>query len=163
MPASERRSGEEVVLPVYLVEERQSVQVAEGEVVGLGFRPFLDPSCTVGLDEDDSGPVLPGVFFARVAGVSFHDDILQLPHFRAGRRVEIRHEPDNPTDHNALAVLGGGRRVGYVPSPIARLLAPAGTRSGRGLVVMEWSTNGVRHGLSVLGSMHVNVSVSPPT
>ncbi len=76
--------------------------------------------------------------------------------------IEIHHEPDNPTDRNALAVFGGGQRVGYVPSPIANQLAPAGTRIGRGLVVMEWSTNGVRHGISILGSMHVNVAATGP-
>lgn len=162
MTAADRRSAEEVVLPVYLVEERRFVEVADGEVVGLGFTPYLDPSHTLALIEDDEAPVLPGVFFAQVVGVSFHDDVLQLPQFGAGRTLEIRHEPDNPTDRNALAVFGGGQRVGYIPTPIASLLAPAGTRAGRGLVVTEWSTNGVRRGISVLGSMHVNLAVAGP-
>jgi hypothetical protein len=31
---------------------------------------------------------------------------------------------------------------------------------GRGIVLMEWSSNGRRDGLSVLGSMHVTLQVS---
>jgi hypothetical protein len=50
--------------------------------------------------------------------------------------------------------------VGYVPDPIAEELAPSGTRVGRGLIVKEWSTNGVRSGISVLGSMHVKIAVA---
>ena len=55
-------------------------------------------------------------------------------------------------------VLGGGHRVGFVPAPIAEVLAPSGTRAGRGVVVREWSTNGVRQDIWVLGSMHVRLS-----
>ena len=100
------------------------------------------------------------MFFTRVAGVAFHDDVLQLPHFAAGKSVEIRPEPANPVDRNALAVMGGGLRVGFLPAPIAGVLAPSGTRVGRGLVVKEWSANGVRRDIWILGSMHVNLSIA---
>ncbi len=160
MTEDERRAVEGVVLPVWLVEERRTVEVADGEIVGLGYTPYLDRQCTVPLDEDNAAPVLPGVFCARVSGVSFHDDVAQLPHFAAGRGVEIHTEVANAQDRNPLAVYGGGLRVGYVPASIAGSLAPSGTRSGRGIVLMEWSSNGQRHGLTVLGSMHVTLQVS---
>ena len=51
-------------------------------------------------------------------------------------------------------------RVGYVPVAIADSLAPSGTRAGRGIVLMEWSCNGQRHGITVLGSMHVTLQIA---
>ncbi len=162
-PKENRRATDDVVLPIYLAEERCTVELADGEVVGVGFTPFLDEARTVEIKEDDRSPVLPGVVYSRVAGVSFHDDAIQLRHFGCGQEVEIRPEPANPRDSNALAVFGGGQRVGYLPDPIARVLAPSGTRVGRGVILMEWSSNGTRQGLWVLGSMHVRLSLAFPT
>jgi hypothetical protein len=159
-PEQLRRAADKVVLPIYLRDDAVAVPVADGEMFGFGFKPYLDRERTVELLADDSAPVLPGVFFTRVEGVSFHDDVLQMPQFRAGQPITIAPEPSNPSDRNALAVAGGGLRVGYVPSAIAEVLAPSGTRSGRGLVIKEWSTNGIRHDLWILGSMHVTLSVS---
>jgi len=161
VPRDERRAKAEVVLAVWLAEDRRTVEVADGELVGQGFVPYLDEALTVPLMEDGRSPVLPGVFCTRVAGVPFHDDVVQLPHFSAGRRVEILAEPANAQDRHPLAVYGGGLRVGYVPAPVAGSLAPAGTRVGRGIIVMEWSSNGVRQGITVLGSMQVNLRISP--
>ena len=93
--------------------------VAEGcdaLVVATEWDEFIDEARTVEIIEDDGAPVLPGVFYTRVAGASFHDDALQLPHFAAGKKIEIRHEPANPSDRSALAVFGGGHRVGYLPA-----------------------------------------------
>jgi hypothetical protein len=160
MPGHERRAGDAIVLPVFLRGDRCSIEQSDGEIVGFGYKPFLDEARTVELVEDDRAPVLPGVFYTKVSGVSFHDDVLQLPHFAAGAEIEIRQEPANRSDQSALGVFGGGQRVGYVPVPIAEMLAPSGTRAGHGLVLMEWSTNGVRNGISVLGSMHVELAVS---
>ena len=158
MSLPNRRAADGIVLPVFLESDERTVQSADGEVFGMGFRAFLDEARTEELHHDDRAPVLPGVFFTRVAGVSFHDDVLQLPHFAAGQAVEFRQEPANPLDHDALAVMGGGLRVGFVPAPIAEVLAPSGTRAGRGIVVREWSANGVRQDIWVLGSMHVQLS-----
>jgi hypothetical protein len=154
-----RRATDDIVLPVYLTPARSTVELADGEVVGIGYTPFLDEARTVEIKEDDRSPVLPGVVYTRVAGVSFHDDVIHLPAFEAGRQVEIRPEPGNSRDPNALAVWGDGQRVGYLPDPIARLLAPSGTRVGQGAILMEWSSNGQRQGLWVLGSMHVRISL----
>jgi hypothetical protein len=159
-PGPDRRAGEEIVLPVFLLDHQSIVQGADGDDVGRGFRVFLDALRTVELVENERAPVLPGVFYTRVAGVSFHDDVLQFPQFGVGEPVEIRHEPASELDQHALAVYGGGTRVGYVPGPIADVLAPAGTRAGRGVVLMEWSRNGARQNIWVLGSMHVKLSFS---
>ncbi len=160
MSVPNRRAADDILLPIYLVSDECTVSVADGEMFGLGFKPYLDKERTVELSENAVAPVLPGVFFTRVAGVAFHDDVLQLPHFAAGKSVEIRPEPANPVDRNALAVMGGGMRVGFLPAPIAGVLAPSGTRVGRGLVVKEWSANGVRRDIWILGSMHVNLSIA---
>ena len=159
-PEQLRRAADRVVLPIYLSDDAVSVPVADGEMFGFGFTPYLDSERKVELLADDSAPVLPGVFYTKVAGVSFHDDVLQMPHFGAGQPVTIKPETSNPRDRNALAVVGAGVRVGYLPTSIANVLAPAGTRAGRGLIVKEWSTNGVRHDLWILGSMHVPLKVS---
>ena len=158
----ERRASGGVVLPVWLAEDRRRVETADGEIVGFGYAPFLDAERTVPLVEDGTAPVLPGVFCARVSGVSFHEDAAQLPYFTAGCDVEIRSEPANARDRNPLGVFGGGVRVGYVPATIADSMAPPGTRVGRGVVLMEWSSNGRRHGLTILGSTHVRLAVSLP-
>lgn len=163
IPGADRRAGEEIVLPIFVVDHQCTVEGPDGDEVGSGFRAFLDRSRTVELVENERVPVLPGVFYTRVAGVSFHDDVLQLPWFGVGESVEIRHEPASELDQHALAVYGGGTRVGYVPGPIADVLAPGGTRAGRGVVLMEWSRNGARQNIWVLGSMHVKLSLSTPS
>jgi hypothetical protein len=159
-PERERRAGDPVVLPVFLRDHRCSIDQPGGTVVGVGYKPFLDEDRTIELVEDDQAPVLPGVFYTQVIGADFHDDVIRLPHFGAGKSVEIRHDPMNASDRSALAVFGGGQRVGYVPGAIAEVLAPPGTRVGRGFVIMEWSTDGSRSGISVLGSLQVELSVS---
>jgi HIRAN domain len=154
-----RRANDGVSLAVFLTPSQVSIEGPDGELVGLGFRAFLDRERTVELCEDDLAPVLPGVFFTRVDGVDFHDDVIPLRHFGAGSRIQIKAEPGNASDRDALAVIGGGFRVGFLPSAIAKALAPPGTRSGHGVVVTEWSTNGARHGVSILGSMAVRLDV----
>jgi hypothetical protein len=160
MSVPNRRAADDIVLPIYLEDDDHTVPLADGERFGFGFKVYVDEERTHELVESDSSPVLPGVFFTRVAGVSFHDDVLQLPYFGVGQPVEIRPEPANPRDHEALGVHGGGVRVGFVPAAIAGVLAPSGTRVGHGIVLREWSTNGVRQEISVLGSMHVRLSIA---
>jgi hypothetical protein len=155
-----RRAGDEITLRVHLDEYRCSLQGPDGDEVGVGFKAYLDEDRTVELIEDDLAPVLPGVFYTRVAGVTFHDDSLQLPHFGVGRHVEIRPEPATALDRNGLGVFGEGLRVGYIPAPIADVLAPSGTRVGHGIILMEWSNDRSRLGIWVLGSMRVAISAA---
>jgi hypothetical protein len=160
MPVPNRRAADDVRLPIYLRDDHQTVPGPDGELSCLGFKAYLDEARTVELIENDRSPVLPGVFFTRVIGVSFHDDVLQLPHFGAGQPIEIRPEPANPLDRDALAVLGGGQRVGFVPAAISNVLAPSGTRVGRGVILKEWSSNGMRQDIWILGSMHVHLAMA---
>jgi hypothetical protein len=155
MAERRRRAGDHVRLPVYLEGDHCTVEGADGLLVGLGFKAFLDQDRRDELGEDDGALILPGVFHTRVTGTAFHDDVLSLDAFSAGRSVQIKPEPANRQDRHPLAVFGGGRKVGYLPRPVAAALAPAGTRAGKALVIKEWSANGVRQGISVLGSMQV--------
>jgi hypothetical protein len=160
MSVPNRRAADDVLLPIYLKDDDRTEPSADGELFCFGFKAYLDQERTVELIENDRAPVLPGVFVTRVIGVSFHDDVLQLPHFGPGHPVEIRPEPTNPLDRDALAIVGGGQRVGFVPAPIASVLAPSGTRVGRGVILKEWTANGVRLDISILGSMHVHFSIA---
>ncbi|MGA8724714.1 MAG: HIRAN domain-containing protein [Acidimicrobiales bacterium] len=157
MAERRRRAGDGVRLPVYLEGDHCTVEGADGLLVGLGFNAYLDQDRRRELGEDDEALVLPGVFHTRVTGTAFHDDVLSLDAFSAGRSVQIQPEHSNQQDRNALAVIGSGKKVGYLPRPVAEALAPAGTRSGQALVIKEWSVNGVRQGISVLGSMQVRL------
>jgi hypothetical protein len=157
MAERRRRAGDGVRLPVYLEGDHCTVEGAEGLLVGLGFKAYLDQDRRDELCENDDALVLPGVFHTRVTGAAFHDDVLTLDVFCAGSSVQIKPEPANQQDRHALAVVGGGKKVGYLPRPVAAALAPAGTRSGQALVIKEWSVNGVRQGISVLGSMQVRL------
>ena len=161
MARDERRAKQGVVLAVWLAEDRQTVEVADGELVGHGFAPYLDEARTIPLVEDGRSPVLPGVFCARVAGVPFHDDVVQLPHSRPD--VGSRSEPSRPTPRTATPWPSTAAGSGSVTSPPRwpESLAPAGTRVGRGIIVMEWSSNGVRQGITVLGSMQVTLQILP--
>jgi hypothetical protein len=160
LPARRRRASDAVALPVYLTSDYLAVDVPEGQMVGSGFRAYLDEERTDELVGDDGGLVLPGVFLTRVAGVAFHADVLQRPEFAAGRSIEICPEPANPSDRHALSVVGGGSTVGYLPEAVAAKLAPSGTRRGHGIVVREWTVGGVRHGIWILGSMQVSLSLT---
>jgi hypothetical protein len=160
MAERRRRAGDGVRLPVFLEGDHCTLENADGFLVGLGFKAYLDQDRRQELCEDDQALVLPGVFHTRVTGVAFHDDAIALDVFCAGRSVEIRPEPANLSDRHALAVMGDGRRVGYLPRAVAAALGPAGTRAGQALVVKEWSVNGIRQGISVLGSMQVRLDFS---
>jgi hypothetical protein len=157
---AKRRTHDGMVLPIYLADCRRTVEAGDGELVGMGFTPFLDPDHTEEIHEDHGAPVLPGVFYANVEGVSFHDDVLQLPLFSAGNSIDIRPEPANAHDRAPLSIVSGRERVGYVPTAIAAAMAPSGTRSGHGIILMEWTANGVRQDLWVLGSMHVELRIT---
>lgn len=69
----------------------------------------------------------------RVAGQRYYDDRdAELP---LGLDVDMRHEPDNAWDPDAVEILGDGRKLGYVPRQYSRLftthLAAGATIKGR--------------------------------
>lgn len=60
-----------------------------------------------------------------VAGVT-HDgrQTVIRKHCSAGDPAELRREPDNAFDRNAIAVYVRGRQIGYVPADVAETIAP---------------------------------------
>lgn len=53
------------------------------------------------------------IFRDHVAGVQYSD--YQLVSFKAGDEIELRREPSNPKDSNAIAVYVHDTRIGYIP------------------------------------------------
>ena len=67
-----------------------------------------------------------GLVVAGVAGAArFHDDVLQSAAVAPGAPLELRRDPGNEHDPNAIAVFAGGAgQVGFVPREVAASLAP---------------------------------------
>jgi hypothetical protein len=67
-----------------------------------------------------------GLRIAGVAGAAqHHAEALAADEVEPGRPLELRRDPDNPHDPNAIAVhLPGGAQVGWVPREVAAELAP---------------------------------------
>jgi len=60
-----------------------------------------------------------------VAGAArFHADVLAADASAPGRPLELRRDPANPHDANAVEVLAAGRQLGFVPREIAARVAP---------------------------------------
>ncbi len=62
-------------------------------------------------------------FFTKVAGISFGDRSLWLGNVTPGDAMELRPEPENPYDPNAIAVYFQDRQLGYLKSGLARHIA----------------------------------------
>lgn len=71
-------------------------------------------------------PELAGMRIAGVAGAArFHPDALGSEAAAPGRPLELRRDPGNEVDANAVAVhLPGGAQLGFVPRDLAAELAP---------------------------------------
>ena len=65
-----------------------------------------------------------GLRVAGVAGARFQPDALESEAAAPGRALELRRDPHNEHDPNAIAVLAGGEQVGWVPRELAAELAP---------------------------------------
>jgi hypothetical protein len=98
-----------------------------------------------------------GLHVASVAGAgAHHADALATDTVAPGARLELRRDPDNPHDPNAIQVhpAAGGEQVGWVPRELAAELAPeldAG-RPWAAVVLREQrrSPRDPRHGLTML-------------
>lgn len=80
-------------------------------------------------------------FTTAVAGVSHYQDAVST--VRTGDTVDIRPEPDNPYDSNALGLYAYGNKIGYVPAAVAQRLETATHWTGE---IRE-----VLHGPGVIG------------
>jgi hypothetical protein len=103
-----------------------------------------------------------GIHVAGVAGARFQAVTLESEAAAPGRPLELRRDPDNEHDPNAIAVLAGGAQVGWVPRELAAELAPeldAG-RPWSGAVLREHrlSPRAPRTGLTALFAPDAGVS-----
>jgi hypothetical protein len=64
-----------------------------------------------------------GLYVASVAGAQ-HGELLQDDAVAPGSPLELRRDPANEHDPNAIMVLAGGAQAGWVPRELAAELAP---------------------------------------
>lgn len=109
-----------VVQAVY--EERYWYPDDGGQVWIAGYTP-VDESGRY-LARDASELATRGLKVTGVAGARFQAAALASDAAGPGRPLELRRDPDNEHDPNAIAVLAGGEQVGWVPREVAAELAP---------------------------------------
>jgi hypothetical protein len=124
-----------------------------GEVWVVGYQ-LVDPSGRY-LARDAPELAERGLHVVGVAGAGrHHAAALVSDDVAPGSALELRRDPGNEHDPNAIAVLAGGEQVGWVPRELAAELAPqldAG-RPWSALVLREQrrSPRDPRHGLTML-------------
>jgi HIRAN domain len=94
-----------------------------------------------------------GVFYVKVAGISFTANIVKTrPCLKVGSEVLLQPEPENPKDAKALRIVcakHGRHRIGYVPAEISHSLNGA----GNGYLVREFWRDKEKVGAQVVGSV----------
>ena len=100
----------------------------DGGVVWVAGYHVLDPASGLYLARD--APELEGLGLrvASVAGAGrHHADALAAEAVEPGRPLELRRDPDNPHDSNAIAVVAG-EQVGWVPARARRRVGAVARR-----------------------------------
>ena len=98
----------------------------DGGVVWLAGYTVVDPDTGAYVARDAPELAAAGLRVAGVAGAArHHAEALASDAAAPGRPLELRRDPANPHDPNAIAVHAGGVQVGWVPRAIAEALAPA--------------------------------------
>jgi hypothetical protein len=72
-------------------------------------------ACADALAQDSAAGVRLLVQSAPLAGFRYHDAAQVWQELRVGDALELRREPDNPHDANAVSVSWRGRKLGYLP------------------------------------------------
>jgi HIRAN domain len=103
-------------------EERYWYPDDGGQVWIAGYTPVDDGGRYLARDAPELAA--RGVHVTGVAGARFQADALAADAAAPGRPLELRREPDNEHDPNAIAVLAGGERIGWVPRELAAEIAP---------------------------------------
>ena len=104
-------------------EERYWYPDDGGQVWIAGYTPVDDEGRYLGRDAPEL--VARGLRVVGVAGAAqHHAEALASDAAAPGARLELRRDPGNPHDENAIAVLAGGAQVGWVPREVAVELAP---------------------------------------
>ena len=99
----------------------------EGGAVWIAGYQLVDPASGRFLGRDDPELAARGLRVAAVAGAArHHAEGLASEALAPGRPLELRRDPGNAHDPNAIAVHpgGGGEQVGWVPRELAAELAP---------------------------------------
>lgn len=142
---------------VEVVYEERYWYPDEGGQVWLSGYSLVEPGSGRFLARDDPSLAARGLHVTGVAGATrHHADAVASQEFGPGQRLELRRDPENEHDPNAIAVHpdGGGEQLGWVPRELAAELAPqldAG-RSWAAVVLREQrrSPRDPRHGLTML-------------
>lgn len=137
-------------------EERYWYPEDGGQVWVAGYH-VIEPGSGRYLARDAPELAARGLRVAGVAGAGLHHaEALRLDAVAPGGSLELRRDPANPHDPNAIAVhpAGRGEQVGWVPRELAAELAPeldAG-RPWSAVVLREQrrSPRDPRHGLTML-------------
>ena len=112
-----------MVIVQAVFEERYWYPEDGGQVWIAGYTP-VDPESGRYLGRDAPELTALGLRVAGVAGAgSHHAEALGTEAAAPGQPLELRRDPDNEHDPNAIAVLAGGEQVGWVPRELAEELA----------------------------------------
>ena len=103
-------------------EERYWYPDDGGQVWIAGYTPVERPSGRY-LGRDAPELAARGIRIAGVAGAARHHGP-ELEAAALGAPLELRRDPANAHDANAIQVLAAGRQVGWVPRELAAELAP---------------------------------------
>ncbi|HEY1596191.1 MAG TPA: HIRAN domain-containing protein [Thermoleophilaceae bacterium] len=108
-----------------IYEERYWYPEEGGQVWLVGYQ-LVDGESGRYLARDAPELVARGLHVAGVAGAGrHHADALQSDAAAAGAALELRRDPGNEHDANAIAVhASGGEQLGFVPRELAEQLAP---------------------------------------
>ncbi len=93
-----------------------------GQVWLEGFQ-LIDPATGSFVGRDAALLAERGLHVAGVAGARHREGALDSEALAPGSPLELRREPGNEHDANAIAVHAGGAQVGYVPAELAAELA----------------------------------------
>jgi HIRAN domain len=103
-------------------EERYWYPDDGGQVWIAGYTPVDEAGHYLGRDAPELAA--RGLRVAGVAGAArHHADALDGEAAAPGRTLELRRDPGNEHDPNAIMVLAGGEQVGWVPRELAAELA----------------------------------------
>ena len=129
----------------------------EGGVVWIAGYQVVDRDSGRYLARDAPELLARGLRVAAVAGAgAHHAEALGSDAVAPGRPLELRRDPANPHDPNAIQVHpgDGGDQVGWVPRELAAELAPELDAGGRRAAVVlreqRRSPRDPRHGLTML-------------
>ena len=115
-------SLDRVVVQV-VFEERYWYPDDGGQVWLAGYTPVADDGRYLARDAPELAA--RGLRIAGVAGARFQAEALESDAAAPGRPLELRRDPGNEHDPNAIAVLAGGERIGWVPRELAAEIAPS--------------------------------------